>query len=501
MSEECIFAVEVREFKATNLTSRNRFKDKLKLVCDLDDKRFKTKKELIGGGDVSWKFTWKSEFKVFSHRVLEEKFFRITCMRSNSEVYGRTSVDLYTIVTGPEEHNLPLIDGQDKVVGRINFIIEMPQVTNCAVLFKSIKLKHLKPVGTSRECNPYLKYSYSKLWPLIVDKREKATYSPTLFNTTDPQWSDLPEIRFHASIKEILHESIVLHVTHHGKMTNTTLGRCNLLFRTLVDNGKSFKDEDLISFKGPLKVENAQIEGVLVFKFLPRFAQMKPLNIIKKAIHTEKGIFDALPLLPNMPKPNIPVINSDATNLPEAPKMPLNPPKQQQQQQAPDSPVTRPRSKTVGNRASVWDSDDEDTKNEKRNDFVVPETENTPKLERRQSKALMVEDLISFTPTNTRKNRSVSEAQNPFANAQPISPFFNTPHVPMNPFAQPIYNNQMVYGQQQQTQFLPQGNFVQNTAQPFATQPFANSQQQQQQPTFNPFAPVNNAQNNSPFNF
>lgn len=103
----------------------------------------------------------------------------------------------------------------------------MNQVSNIAVLFKEIKLRHLKP--QNKECNPYLKYAYSRQWPLVVEGKMRACYSAVQYNTTDPKWSDLPEMRFHGSIKEILQESIVLHVTHHGKMTNTTLGRCNVL--------------------------------------------------------------------------------------------------------------------------------------------------------------------------------------------------------------------------------------------------------------------------------
>ena len=113
-----------------------------------------------------------------------------------------------------------------KTVGRLNFGIEMSQVANIAVVFKEVKLRHLKP--SNKECNPYLKYAYSKMWPLVVDGRAKACYTSVSYNTTDPHWHDLPELRFSASLKEILHESIVLHVTHHGKISNTTLGRCNV---------------------------------------------------------------------------------------------------------------------------------------------------------------------------------------------------------------------------------------------------------------------------------
>jgi hypothetical protein len=136
-------------------------------------------------------------------------------------------VDLWTIATGPIEHNLPILDTNKKVVGRLNFFVEMEQVSNIAVCFKEVQLRHLKPLN-NKECNPYLKYAFSLDWPAVVEGREKACYSNVQYNTTDPHWSDLPELRFKSSLKEILHESVVLHVTHHGKLTNTTLGRCNV---------------------------------------------------------------------------------------------------------------------------------------------------------------------------------------------------------------------------------------------------------------------------------
>lgn len=37
--------------------------------------------------------------------------------------------------------------------------------------------------------------------PLVVDNRAKAVYSTTQYNTTDPVWTDLPEVRFHATLK------------------------------------------------------------------------------------------------------------------------------------------------------------------------------------------------------------------------------------------------------------------------------------------------------------
>jgi len=313
-SEEAEFTLAVHDVKATDLLSRNRFRDKLKLHIELDGgQKDKSSKQVISGaGEVKWKGPYKFDYKIWSYKHLGEKLILIRVMKSKTEEIGRLSIDLWTVATGPKEHNLPINDLEGKPIGRLNFMIDMEEVSNVAVLFKEIKLKNLKPPSSSNgECHPYLKYAYSKNWPVMDDGKKYAVYSTVQYNTKNPEWYDLPEVRFKASLRELLQESIVLHVTHSGSVLNTTLGRCNLLFRTLVDNGKTFKESDLISFRGPLKIDNAEIMGVLIFRYLPRTAQMKNSSAIKKAIHTEKGIHDAIPLLPHLPIPRLTVIRSD----------------------------------------------------------------------------------------------------------------------------------------------------------------------------------------------
>jgi len=285
----------------------------------------------------------------------------------------------------------------------------------------------------------------------------------------------------------------VLHVTHQGKMHNTTLGRCNLLFRTLVDNGKTFKDEDLISFKGPLKVDNAESESVLVFKFRPRFAQMKPVNIGKRAIHTEKGIFDAVPLLPALPKPTCPVTNSESIEM-QLPSKSV--------EKTPES--ARKRAQTVShdfrNSRLLDDGDGEDEEDtreipdKEEPSTSTPRKEETPE-EKPQERipvgglkktpvSHVVDDLIQFTPPNSRR-RAASASQttqqqvNPFATnfpqAQPAiaMPTFGGPSLGLQAFPQ-----QPSYGQQQ-------GGFPQLA---FPAQIYSPAFAQNQQPTFNPFA-------------
>jgi len=266
--------------------------------------------------------------------------------------------------------------------------------------------------------------------------------------STDPKWTDLPELRFKSSLKEILKESIVLHVTHHGKLTNTTLGRCNLLFRTLVDNGKTFKDEDLVSFKGPLKVDNAEIQGTLTFKFLPRFAQMKPVNIVRKAIHTEKGIFDAAPLITGLPQPHCPIVmtqevqnenkscalSCSTSKLPEKPKKEKKDKRGSIKETVDDVKEPEP---TKNNRNSTVTYEEVSPAKTIEKDNLFPHAEDkhsaSPRVLRKPIERNAPNDLISFSPMNARKIQSapnLREFMDPFHDllAQPYeNPFTAAP--------------------------------------------------------------------------
>jgi len=315
MSTEADFIAEAKNFKATQLTSRHKFKEKLQVRGSLDGLEFKSDRELVGGGDVEWPgFVWNTVWRTKDYNTLESRKLKlwVVCKHDKDDPYGSCEVDLWTLATGPSDHNLPLLDGAGKTVGRLIFTFEFEEQRHLAVVFQEVKLKNLPPVEKGPDgLNPYLKYAYSREWVKVVEGKIKATYSDTKRKTTNPVWDDLPALRFLATLKELMHESVVLHITHRGSTHNTTVGRCNLLFRTLVDQpGKTIKEEEMIQFKGPIKAGNAEIEGRLIFKFLPRFAHMKAVNVVRKPLHTEKGIFDGAPLLPGVMMPKVPVILS-----------------------------------------------------------------------------------------------------------------------------------------------------------------------------------------------
>eukprot|EP01114_Cavostelium_apophysatum_P021932 TRINITY_DN778_c0_g1_i1.p1 TRINITY_DN778_c0_g1~~TRINITY_DN778_c0_g1_i1.p1 ORF type:complete len:514 (-),score=137.89 TRINITY_DN778_c0_g1_i1:78-1619(-) len=376
-----------------------------------DDRKFKTEKEPVGGGDVSWKshfiydYIQPSEHTSmvvveFVKKQLEQKHMKIQVLCQHDEKtsgtpLGQCSVDLYTLATGPVDHNLSLQDGEGNVVGRMFFSVDMAQVTEVLVMLKEIHVKNLRSTEEDVfNLNPYLKYAYSKDWPAIADGKMKATYSETQYKMPSPSWSEsqMPWLKFRASLNELVKESLVMHVTHKGKYTNTTLGRCNLLFRTLVDGGKSFKEEDLISFKGPLnkKDSGTTIEGRLLFKHLPIFAQMKPIAGGRQAVHTEKGIYDAMPLLTWVPRPSVPVFHSDT------PSAEVGTPKTARKSR------TRADSSEKKRAAEEGDKDNKFRQRATQSDGLPKDLKKKDRMFA-SAKEVPTGDLISFTPPNARK--------------------------------------------------------------------------------------------------
>lgn len=163
-----VFRVEIKNMRATDLKCRHRFKEKLRTRVYFDDRRFKSDKEqvgmlkisiiyrcssfscfhylnfLLGGGDVTWKNVFSFEWQLSSEHTssfildivktqLEQRclkievlcqhdekttgtplgtssslLFTLFCINNINSCIGSCMVDLYTLATGPVDHNLPL---------------------------------------------------------------------------------------------------------------------------------------------------------------------------------------------------------------------------------------------------------------------------------------------------------------------------------------------------------------------------------------------------------
>jgi len=301
---------------------------------NFDGKVLKTEKEPIGGGDVVWKkFHWEHDWNLvnehasqltfsFVKQELLEKKLTIEVQftektKGSSPTLGTCAVDLWTIATGPVNHNLPL-EVNGKSVGRIGFSVEMVEYSDIICRFQDVSVLGLKPIFGEDQLNSMLKFGYSKVWNQIEHGKLKAIYSEIIENDFNPSWNDLPILKFKAPLNDMISQSIVLHVVHKTKNKELVIGRCLLLFRSLVEgSGEDFKEDDLIEFGGPLesKTSDIIIKGHLTFRNLPHFAQMRPINPIKDAVNTEKGVIDAVSILSWLPKPEKPIILTESTSI------------------------------------------------------------------------------------------------------------------------------------------------------------------------------------------
>jgi len=321
------FHLELMNLRATHLVPRHRFKEKLRIRIGFDNVFVKTEKRDVVGPDLSWKFHWNSEWTLVAptaiwtpelakKELIKRHLFMVFCCQHNCEPLGKCSANLWTIATGPVDHNLPILNTDGKEVGRFEFSMKMEQLTEVICQFQDIKVLNLRNAPGESVVNPYLKYAFSKHWLEITSllPNQRAIYAETKHKNYNPEWRHLPTLRFRTSLNEMSHESIVVHVNHRGSSHNTNLGRCNLVFRTLVEKEKdSFAENDLIEFRGPLQTNysGATIEGHLVCKSLPCLGQMKSSHPSKRAVHTEKGIVDAIPLLPWLPLPDDDLLKSE----------------------------------------------------------------------------------------------------------------------------------------------------------------------------------------------
>jgi len=277
---------------------------------------------------------------------------------------------------------------------------------------------------------------------------------------------------------------------------------------------------------------------------------------VKKAVHTEKGIFDAVPLLPALPKPNCQVFNSESPiDMPgkssaDKPGLIAETRKNRAQTLASRSSFEKYSEQSRSSTALVGDDDRDIPDKEEDNDSApTPEPERIITPKKSPNIGRVTDDLIQFTPQNSRRRAASGSTlltppqANPFSTNVPTAPpavamptVFGGPTLGLQPFTahfppqqaqgfggqpnmfapggfpqqgygQPTFQQQQGYGQptfQQQQAFgqFPQPQFgspQQQMTQQFATfNPFSQPTQQAAAPTFNPFStgPASPAQNN-----
>mmetsp|Transcript_15371 Transcript_15371/g.21432 ORF Transcript_15371/g.21432 Transcript_15371/m.21432 type:complete len:449 (+) Transcript_15371:56-1402(+) len=303
------FLVELKNFHAKEIFHKGRLADDLSLKIYFDDHTFHTSEKHSGSdGEAIWSFHKHFVYKVpvgeLNHLHLEGRVLRIVVWQAHRGQYGETTVDLYTLATGPLDHDLPIIGADKHVVGRLAFTVVMEHFTEVVATFQFIKITNLFPLPGHQRTHAYLRYGHSTTWRQNGYFEESRVYD----DTENPEWWDLVPVDFVTSWARFVKESIDIAVCHHGTWTDGEYGHCNLIF---VKPGKNMMTEGKEShFQGPLKYGNCKIEGKVVVTGLPKYGQMIPTSSLKKSIHTENGIYDSQPLLIGLPLPKCPIIET-----------------------------------------------------------------------------------------------------------------------------------------------------------------------------------------------
>eukprot|EP01114_Cavostelium_apophysatum_P013351 TRINITY_DN3215_c0_g1_i2.p1 TRINITY_DN3215_c0_g1~~TRINITY_DN3215_c0_g1_i2.p1 ORF type:complete len:659 (+),score=119.89 TRINITY_DN3215_c0_g1_i2:105-2081(+) len=287
------FRVKIFNFRGRNLPAKdsNGLSDPF-LTCNFDNfKQFKTeiiKKEL----NPNWKFEVSFIYETRYADKLDRKTFKIECFDydriGSNDFIGSCNVDLKTLALGPVSHEIALRDG-GKFSGTVLFDLEMEQISEVVATFKEVLVQNLVPEGP--DCDPYLQFSYSG------SKDQRKFKSPVLKNNKAPSWSELEQLYFESTLRELIGESLTLEIKNNKKMkSDPTIGDCQLplsKYMCRVDNQPVKFSENLL--RGGQVV--GLIEGVVSFREVPKFAQMVGGK------HTDGGITGGRALLPDLPLP------------------------------------------------------------------------------------------------------------------------------------------------------------------------------------------------------
>jgi hypothetical protein len=131
------FLLHINNIRASSLTTRHRFKEKIrcKVIIERGDtgdkattnKVYKTEWRPVGGDDIYWKFSQEHVLRVYFNRQsfervakwLKDHFIIFDCYcnhdsksgkKAEGASYGAVKVSLFDCVTGAVNHHLPLLN-------------------------------------------------------------------------------------------------------------------------------------------------------------------------------------------------------------------------------------------------------------------------------------------------------------------------------------------------------------------------------------------------------
>jgi len=307
------FLVRIKNLNGSHLFVKDNRNCSLHLHIKFDQWEFMTQEDSAhNDGTLKWEFDKSFVFEApneDSEEFLEHRLLKISCFYNTTHFFGSCSVDLYTIATGPLEHNLPLLkEGVEE--GRLSFSVTMEQYTLVQAHFDYLKINQLKPLEGHTKVHPYLRYCFQESFKKLHSEYKQST----VMDTENPEWKDLPDLEFLTSIHRLLTGGIRIDICHHGSFIDNTYAKVSILFSKsaskLVEPGHEFK------FYGKIHYHDASVEGKLQLHNLPKYVQMIAHNNVQNPLQTETGIHNADFIAPGFDQPHVPIFMVDTDHVP-----------------------------------------------------------------------------------------------------------------------------------------------------------------------------------------
>jgi hypothetical protein len=292
-----VFRVKIHNLVAKDLGKKSAA---LYLVCDFDNyKQFKTPTVSISkkAAAARWKFHLLFYYETKFIDKLDQKTFKIDVYEHKTLgtdfLLGTIVVDLFTLASGPINHDILITKGND-AVGRLIFDLEMEHLTEMCIELRDLAGHNLQNTGTT-SLDPYLEIAYTP------DTTKTVLRSKEVKNTFDPSFGDIKPFWTKVTLRDVVNSHLEITAKDDRAFAkDPIIGTCMVDLRAhftfTEDEPKQFAQELTNKYNGQIM---GTITGLVIYRRQPQVGQM----IGGK--HTETGIRDAKPLFQGVPLPKL----------------------------------------------------------------------------------------------------------------------------------------------------------------------------------------------------
>lgn len=206
---------------------------------------------------------------------------------------GSIVVDLFTLATGPINHDM-LITKNNESVGRLMFDLEMEHLTEMCIELRDLAAHHLECSGAS-SLDPYAEISYTPDTSKTIHKTSVAK------NTPDPNWADLKPFWTKVTLRDVVNSNLEVAVKDDRAFAkDPIIGKAFVSLRPYFTFMENEPKQFIAELTSPSNGQTVgTLTGLIIYRRQPQMGQM----IGGK--HTETGIRDAKPLYHGVPLPKL----------------------------------------------------------------------------------------------------------------------------------------------------------------------------------------------------